>query len=335
MIELKNVERSYKTGHTETWVLRRIGLTIKEGEFVTVMGPSGAGKSSLLNVLALLDDSWIGEYWFGETPVHTLNRKQRADLARQRIGMVFQSYHLLDDLTVAENIDLPLSYKNLPAKERQGMVADILDRFQIVAKKDLFPSQLSGGQQQLVGIARAVVHIFEPASEYGTAGIEELQQQTVNLLSFQQMPKKVFDTQLAYALLAQLGSEAPVPLNELEDRIERHLASLLERMDGVPMPSLRLIQAPVFHGYSFSFWIEFEEAPGASDIEEAMNQEMFDVRAGDLEPPNNVGVAGQSGIAVGAITPDRNSASAFWVWAAMDNLRLAAESAALIAGEVA
>src|SRR3954468_13589241 len=157
MIELKNVERSYKTGHTETWVLRRISLTIREGEFVTVMGPSGAGKSSLLNVLALLDDSWLGEYWFGETPVHALNRKQRADLARQRIGMVFQSYHLLDDLTVAENIDLPLSYKNLPSKERAGMVADILDRFQIVAKKDLFPNQLSGGQQQLVAVARAII----------------------------------------------------------------------------------------------------------------------------------------------------------------------------------
>src|SRR5208283_335862 len=158
MIELKNVERSYKNGHTETWVLRRIGLTIREGEFVTVMGPSGAGKSSLLNVLALLDDGWLGEYRFGETPVHTLNRKQRADLARLRIGMVFQSYHLLDDLTVAENIDLPLSYKNLPAKERQGMVADILDHFQIVAKKGLYPNQLSGGQQQLVGVARAVIH---------------------------------------------------------------------------------------------------------------------------------------------------------------------------------
>ena len=140
MIDLKNVERSYKTGHTETWVLRRVGLTIRQGEFVTVMGPSGAGKSSLLNVLALLDDGWSGEYWFGDTAVHGLNRKQRADLARQRIGMVFQSYHLLDDLTVAENIDLPLSYKNLPAKERAGMVADILDRFQIVAKKDLFPN---------------------------------------------------------------------------------------------------------------------------------------------------------------------------------------------------
>ncbi len=158
MIELKNIERSYKAGYTETWVLRRIGLTIGEGDFITIMGPSGAGKSSLLNILALLDDGWKGDYRFGETAVQTLNRKQRADLARQRIGMVFQSYHLLDDLTVAENIDLPLSYKNLPAKERQGMVADILDRFQIVAKKDLFPSQLSGGQQQLVGIARAVVH---------------------------------------------------------------------------------------------------------------------------------------------------------------------------------
>jgi len=158
MIELKNVERSCKNGHTEEWVLRRVGLTIREGEFLTIMGPSGAGKSSLLNILALLDDGWKGEYWFGETPIHTLNRKQRADLARERIGMVFQSYHLLDDLTVAENIELPLSYKNMPARERQGMVADILDRFQIVAKKDLFPSQLSGGQQQLVGIARAVVH---------------------------------------------------------------------------------------------------------------------------------------------------------------------------------
>jgi putative ABC transport system ATP-binding protein len=158
MIDLKSVERSYKTGHTEEWVLRRISLTIREGEFVTIMGPSGAGKSSLLNILALLDDGWKGEYWFGDTGVHSLNRKQRADLARQRIGMVFQSYHLLDDLTVAENIDLPLSYKNMPAKDRAGMVADILDRFQIVAKKDLFPNQLSGGQQQLVGIARAVVH---------------------------------------------------------------------------------------------------------------------------------------------------------------------------------
>jgi len=158
MIELKNLERSFRAGHEELWVLRRIALTIREGEFLTIMGPSGAGKSSLLNVLAMLDDQWRGEFFFEDLPVHAMNRKQRSDLARRRIGMVFQSYHLLDDLTVAENLDLPLTYKNIPSKERQSLVADTLDRFQIVGKKDLFPSQLSGGQQQLVGIARAVIH---------------------------------------------------------------------------------------------------------------------------------------------------------------------------------
>jgi putative ABC transport system ATP-binding protein len=158
MIELKNLERSYKTPAGQTWVLRRVNLEIREGEFITVMGPSGAGKSSLLNVLALLDDAWEGEYWFREEAVHQMKRKQRAELAKRNIGMVFQSYHLLDDLTVQENIDLPLSYKDIPRKERQSLVADTLDRFQIVAKKDLYPSQLSGGQQQLVGVARAVIH---------------------------------------------------------------------------------------------------------------------------------------------------------------------------------
>jgi putative ABC transport system ATP-binding protein len=158
MIELKEIERSYKSGVGQTWVLRRIRLNIQPGEFVTIMGPSGAGKSSLLNVIALLDDQWAGEYFLSGEAIHTLNRKQRAELAKRHIGMVFQSYHLLDDLTVAENIDLPLSYKNLPRTERQTLVADILDRFQMVGKKDLYPNQLSGGQQQLVGIARAVVH---------------------------------------------------------------------------------------------------------------------------------------------------------------------------------
>jgi putative ABC transport system ATP-binding protein len=158
MIQLNNIERSYKSGAGQTWVLRRISLTIQQGEFVTIMGPSGAGKSSLLNVVALLDDGWAGEYWLREQPVHSMKRKERADLAKRNIGVVFQSYHLLDDLTVRENIDLPLSYKDLPSRQRQSLLADALDRFQIVAKKDLFPSQLSGGQQQLVGIARAVVH---------------------------------------------------------------------------------------------------------------------------------------------------------------------------------
>jgi len=158
MIQLKNIDRSYKTGAGRTWVLRRVNLDIREGEFITVMGPSGAGKSSLLNVLALLDDQWEGEYWFREQAVHDLKRKQRSELAKKNVGMVFQSYHLLDDLTVQENIDLPLSYKDIPRGQRQSLVADTLDRFQIVAKKDLYPNQLSGGQQQLVGIARAVIH---------------------------------------------------------------------------------------------------------------------------------------------------------------------------------
>jgi len=158
MIQLKNIERSYKTAAGQTWVLRRVNLDIREGEFITIMGPSGAGKSSLLNVLALLDDQWEGEYWFREEGAHQMKRKQRGELAKRNIGMVFQSYHLLDDLTVAENIDLPLSYKDIPRHQRMGMVADALDRFQIVGKKDLYPSQLSGGQQQLIGIARAVIH---------------------------------------------------------------------------------------------------------------------------------------------------------------------------------
>jgi ABC-type lipoprotein export system ATPase subunit len=158
MIQLKNIERSYKAGSGQSWVLRRINLEIRDGEFITFMGPSGAGKSSLLNILALLDDAWQGEYWFRDQAVHEMKRKQRAELAKRNIGMVFQSYHLLDDLTVQENIDLPLSYKDIPRRERQSLVADTLDRFQIVAKKDLYPSQLSGGQQQLVGIARAVIH---------------------------------------------------------------------------------------------------------------------------------------------------------------------------------
>ena len=158
LLDLQNIERSYKNGHTETFVLRRVSLAIAPGEFVTVMGPSGAGKSSLLNVLAMLDDAWRGSFTFDGTPVHTMTRKQRAELARKRIGMVFQSYHLLDDLTVAENIELPLTYKDVNRAERQALVADTLDRFGIVGKKDLYPSQLSGGQQQLVGVARAVIH---------------------------------------------------------------------------------------------------------------------------------------------------------------------------------
>jgi len=156
MIQLNNIEKTIKSPAGAIWLLRRINLEIKEGEFVTVMGPSGAGKTTLLSILGLLDDGWAGEYHLLEHAVHKLDRKKRAELNRKYIGFVFQSYHLLDNLTVQENIDVPLSYRDIPRAQRAGMVADILDRFQIVRKKDLYPNQLSGGQQQLVGVARAV-----------------------------------------------------------------------------------------------------------------------------------------------------------------------------------
>jgi len=157
MITLRNVEKFFSQGMTKNYVLRRIDLDIKPGEFVSIMGPSGAGKSTLLHIIGMHDHSWNGEYNFDDVAVHSLNMKKRAELRNRNIGFVFQSYHLLDDQTVFENLELPLSYRDVGRKDRQSIVCDTLDRFQIVGKKDLYPSQLSGGQQQLVGIARAVV----------------------------------------------------------------------------------------------------------------------------------------------------------------------------------
>jgi putative ABC transport system ATP-binding protein len=144
MIQLRNVERTYKTGSGVTYVLRRINVDIQAGEFVTIMGPSGAGKTTLLSILGMLDDSWTGEYHFFDHAVHKLDRKKRAELNRQYIGFVFQSYHLLDNLTVYENLDVPLSYRNISRHQRASMVAEALDRFQIVGKKDLYPSSPGG-----------------------------------------------------------------------------------------------------------------------------------------------------------------------------------------------
>jgi putative ABC transport system ATP-binding protein len=157
MIQLRNVEKSYDIAGGKTYVLRRIDLEIKEGEFVSIMGPSGAGKSTLLHILGMHDAAFDGDYVFLDQAVHAMKPKERLALQKRNIGFVFQSYHLLDDLTVAENLDLPLSYRDVKKTERQALVADTLDRFQIVGKKDLYPSQLSGGQQQLVGVARAVI----------------------------------------------------------------------------------------------------------------------------------------------------------------------------------
>lgn len=157
LIRTRNLNRYYDTGAGRNYVLRRIDVDIKEGEFVTIMGPSGAGKSTLLHILGMLDGGWEGEYFFDGQAVHGLKPRKRSELQTQNTGFVFQSYHLLDDLTVYENLEVPLTYRKFKRAERQSMVADILDRFQIVGKKDLFPNQLSGGQQQLVGVARAVI----------------------------------------------------------------------------------------------------------------------------------------------------------------------------------
>ncbi len=157
MLELKHIYKWVNTGNNRTFILKDINLSIKEGEFISIMGPSGSGKSTLLNVIGMLDEFNEGEYNFLHESVHKLKEKQRSGLYKQYIGFVFQAYHLIDELTVYENIETPLIYQNVKGSERKALVADMLDRFQIVGKKDLFPAQLSGGQQQLVGIARALI----------------------------------------------------------------------------------------------------------------------------------------------------------------------------------
>jgi aspartate-semialdehyde dehydrogenase len=186
-------------------------------------------------------------------------------------------------------------------------------------------------------IVRAVVQVMAPASECGEAGVEELQQQTVNLLSFKSLPKAVFDAQIGFNLLARYGEEAPVSLEETELRIERHLATLLSlpgEGEGAPMASVRVVQAPVFHGYSISAWVEFESCPGVDSLEQTLFTGQIEVRGKEVEPPTNVGSAGQSGIAVGAIEPDRNNAEACWFWLVADNVRLAADNAVAVARQL-
>lgn len=180
MIKLQNIARHYPAGFGKTYALRNITMDIKEGEFVSIMGPSGSGKSTLMHILGLLEEASEGEYLFLDEPVQKLSEKKRTELHRHHIGFVFQAYHLIDELTVYENIETPLLYKGTPSAQRKSRVAELLDRFNMVAKKDLFPSQLSGGQQQLVGVARAIVHepkvIFadEPTGNLHSEQAEEI-----------------------------------------------------------------------------------------------------------------------------------------------------------------
>ena len=186
-------------------------------------------------------------------------------------------------------------------------------------------------------VRASVIQIFAPASEHGAAGVEELQGQTVSLLSFKKLPHDIFDAQLSFSMLARYGDDAKVSLDETELRIERHLASLLAlpgEGEGAPMPSLRLVQAPVFHGYSFGAWVEFESNPGVQTLESSLGTSLIDVRGAEFEAPTNVGQAGQSGIAVGAIAADRNQPEACWFWLAADNLKLTAENGVAVARQL-
>jgi aspartate-semialdehyde dehydrogenase len=188
--------------------------------------------------------------------------------------------------------------------------------------------------RKAVKISQSVVSVFEPVSERGQAGIDELQKQTVGLLSFKPLPKDLYDAQISFNMLSEYGSEAPQSLGAIEQKIDRHLASLLSRGDSIPMPSLRLIQAPVFHGYSMSLWVEFESNPEVETIQRDLASSHIDVRTSEHEPPTNVGVAGQNGITVGSIAIDRNHPRACWFWLVADNLRIAAQNAVEVIREV-
>src|ERR1700722_5186821 len=227
--------------------------------------------------------------------------------------------------------DLAESRLRAPMVEPAGF--DRKGPIQTVAHPAAISIALLLSQLQKAGsIRRSVIEIFEPVSERGKAGIDELQKQAVALLSFKPLPKAVFDAQGSFNMLSEYGSEAPLSLQEIELKIDRHLASLLA--DGAaPMPSLRLIQAPVFHGYSISVWIEFEENPGMDRIFQSLGSSHIDVRTKDHEPPTNVGVAGQGGITVGSISQDRNQPRAWWLWMVTDNLQIVAENAGEVVRE--
>jgi aspartate-semialdehyde dehydrogenase len=234
------------------------------------------------------------------------------------------------DLTGALE-DLAESRLRAPMVEPAGF--DAKGPVQTVAHPAAISIALLLTQLQKAGsVRRSVIEIFEPVSERGKAGIDELQKQAVALLSFKPLPKAIFDAQVSFNMLSEYGSEAPLPLEEIELKIDRHLASLLAA-SGAAMPSLRLIQAPVFHGYSVSAWVEFEENPGMDRIFQSLGSSNIDVRTKDHEPPTNVGVAGQGGITVGSIAPDRNQPRAWWFWMVADNLQIVAENAGEVVRE--
>jgi len=249
--------------------------------------------------------------------------------SRRTLKVLPENGPVLVDLTGALE-EQPQSRLRAPLAEPAGSAPE--SRIQVIAHPAAIAiAMLASGLGEVGTIRRMIAHVFEPASERGQKGLDELQRQTVGVLSFQKLPTDVFDAQLAFNMLARYGEEALEPLELVEQRLERHLASLLAAYPAIPMPSLRLIQAPVFHGHSFSVWVEFEENPGIAAIARVLEKAGLDVRVD--EPPNNVGAAGQNGVSVGAISVDHNCPRACWIWMVADNLRLAGENALAVAKE--
>ncbi|MBZ5596423.1 MAG: hypothetical protein LAP39_29620 [Acidobacteriia bacterium] len=252
--------------------------------------------------------------------------------AAQKVREVAPRAHLIDLTNALE--DMPQARLRAPMVEPRGYQVPG-DSIHVIANAAAIAitvvlSRLHAAHK----ITGALAHVFGPASERGAPAVEELQQQTIGLLSFKGQPKKIFDAQLAFNLLPRYGEEAPVALEESELRIERNLATLLSHSGHAPIPSLRLIQAPVFHGYSISLWVEFESNPGIATIEQVLEGDGVDVRGGDTEPPDAVGMAGQGGLAIGNVASDRNHPRAVWLWIVCDNLRLQAENAILVAQQL-
>lgn len=238
-------------------------------------------------------------------------------------------------------VDLSYGLEELPEARLRAPVAEPHDfrvphdAVQVIAHPAAIALALLVGRiHPVFPIARTVVQVFEPASERGRAGIDEMQEQSVALLSFKPLPKAVYDAQVSYSLLPRFGEDAPVALEEVERRIERHLATLLANGSGAPVPSLRLIQAPVFHGYSFSLWVEFADRPSIAALEQLLDEAPIDFRGASAEPPNNIGAAGQGGVIAGAVAEDRNNPRALWLWMAADNLKLSSDNAFQVVQEV-
>jgi len=237
--------------------------------------------------------------------------------------------HLIDLTGGLE--DQPSARLRAPSVEPAGFTVDSTAIHVLAHPVSVVLAALLGRVHKKHPLRHAVIVALEPASERGQAGLNELQQQTANLLSFRPLPKDVFDAQISFNLLPRYGEAAPLKLEEIEHRIERHMATLFGK---IPMPSLRLVQAPVFHGYSFSIWLEFENSTGADELAEALATAQIEVRGSDLDAPSNVGSVGQGGITIGVIEPDRNHPRAIWIWAVADNFRIVVDDALEIAKQL-